>query len=198
MSGIEFKAGMKFTPVPDNGWVDMIAGNVYEIDWVADNRVRFHDESGDVRHCSFSSFARDFTIITPAYRVEAVYGAHIRVGDVLVYNSDNGSKIGPFRDMTVGNKYTVTSTSDIYISWNDDKGDACSCIHQTAGARFVQHVPIVEDVIEEIVLHPAPINRTHGTYTIRGMLEDHGVLVNTDQAEAALKVMIAYARGISN
>lgn len=195
MSEIEFKAGMKFTPVPDNGWVDMIAGNVYEIDHVNDIRVRFHDESGDVRHCSFSGFASDFTIITPAYRVDAVHGAHVCVGDVLVYNDDSRGSSGPFRDMTIGKQYTVSRTTEMYIHWVDDRGDVCSCLHGTVGNRFVRHVPITEDVIEESILEPVSVSRTPGTYTVRGLLEDHGVLVNTDQAEAALKVMIAYARG---
>lgn len=194
MNQTEIIAGMKFTPKRDNGWVDMTEGVIYTIDQVSDIRVQFHDDSGDERRCSHEGFMDDFTIL-PSYRVEVVHGASVRSGDVLVYNDDSRGSSGPFRDMTIGKQYTVSRTTEMYIHWVDDRGDVCSCLHGTVGNRFVRHVPITEDVIEASILEPVSVSRTPGTYTVRGLLEDHGVLVNTDQAEAALKVMIAYARG---
>lgn len=197
MSQIEIKAGMKFTPNPHNGWVDMTVGKTYTIDRF-DGRVHFRDDGGDERHSSAGNFLEEFTIVNQG-RVEIVHGAHVRSGDVLVYNDDSGGRNGPFRDMTVGNHYIVSRTTDMYIHWTDDKGDECSCLHGTVGRRFMQEVPMIEYVIVEPEFTPADepvsVTRTPGTYTIRGLLEDHGVLVNTDQAEAALKVLIAYARG---
>ena len=180
----DIRVGMSFTLSENVRWADMKRGSPYMVTKVQSDRAYWVDDENDERNCSISCFIADFLHFT-----QPIDYASIKEGDVLVCLKTSHS--GPFRDMTVGKQYRVTTALPSYIRWVDDAGDGCSCDRNSLEGKFAFAPP--ESIIPDTKDTTADI---FGSDVVQYILHRNGMTdITTEQADEALRVMIAFARG---